>query len=96
MKLNKLKEILDGWVNVFKKDPKVETLVEKRKAKCNSCSLNKNNVCTKHDGDIAVTNFNYNGQLRLKGEIYKGCGCPLKAKQASPTSQCPLGKWENL
>lgn len=96
MKLNKLKEIYQGWKNYLFNKEEVKTLSDKRKIACNSCPLNKNNVCTKHDGDIAIVDFNYRGESRFKGKMYKGCGCPLKAKQSSPNSQCPTGRWENL
>lgn len=41
----------------------------------------------------AIKTFTYQGKERTKGEVYNGCGCPLKAKTNSLTSQCPIGKW---
>lgn len=35
-------------------------------------------------------------EKREKGTYYTGCGCNLRAKVVSPTSQCPLGKWEHM
>lgn len=93
MKLKQLKEILNGWVNIFKKDDDLETLKNKRKSKCDGCPLNKNNICSKHLTAEVIEDFIYNGETRVKGQIVKGCGCPLKAKQASVDSQCPLNKW---
>jgi hypothetical protein len=50
-------------------------------------------TCSKLISESAVKTFKYNGELRIEGQIYPGCGCPLVAKTKSPDSLCPLGKW---
>lgn len=91
--IKKLKQISDGWINHWFDNDKVKDLAEYRARICAQCPLNINNVCSKNkEGSVRET-FIYNEQIRLKGSIQKGCGCPLSAKTKSPTTQCPLNNW---
>lgn len=98
MKNTKLQEILSGWANEIKDNfnklpEEIKKLSEERLLICNTCDVRKNEVCSSSNKGVAVKSFMYGKKLREKGTIYKGCGCPLKAKTKSVTSVCPLGKW---
>lgn len=71
----------------------IEDLSKQRLEHCNNCKLNKNNTCSSSLQAEAVQDFVYLSEQRFKGQIYKGCGCPLNPKTKSLHSCCPLGKW---
>ncbi len=60
---------------------------------CAECPLNVDGYCSSAKMAEAVKDFEYGGEKRYKGKIYNGCGCPVKKKAVSPTSQCPIGKF---
>lgn len=91
--IEKLKMISDGWYNDRFPTPEVLKFAEPRAAICANCVLNMNNVCTTKVQAEAVKDFNYHGEIREKGKLYNGCGCPLSKKTKSPTSICPRGLW---
>ena len=91
MEGKQIKEIAEGFTNLFKKglnleDPKVKEQAKVRYHHCLSCTIRVKNVCdpTKHGKHIET------------GKIVFGCGCLLAAKVRSPKSSCPLGKWDKM
>lgn len=94
-----IKEIAEGFINDalpnIMVDASLLELASKRKLQCDSCSLNVNNVCTKHKEEEVVTSFFYNKtkENRFIGQKFSGCGCYLDKKQKSRSSQCPIGRW---
>lgn len=90
---SKLKEIRDGWYYDAFPNELILQLAEFRANICAECPLNVNNICSSMKSGEVVSDFEYQGEKRLKGEIHKGCGCPLSKKTKSPTSKCPLAKW---
>ena len=80
-------EIFEGNVNYLKSkmrllDEQIESTGEKRLQICQSCELFNNFICDKTKYTVAEN-----------GDIVNGCGCNLKKKVLSTTSECPLGKW---
>ena len=63
---------------------KVEEIAEQRKAICTSCQL-----YTEDDGGCMVP-----GTTPCCDQRQGGCGCSLKFKTRSLSSECPLGKWK--
>ena len=77
-------QILEGITNsIFKKED-VEEIAEQRKAICTSCQL-----YTEDDGGCMVP-----GTGPCCDQRQGGCGCSLKFKLRSLSSECPLGKWK--
>lgn len=91
--VNKFKEIVSGWKNLVFKDPVIEKLANERAFICAGCPLNINSVCDSSIEGEVIEDFTYGDVLRKKGDIHKGCNCPLDAKTRSESSKCPLGKW---
>lgn len=91
--INSLKQIIEGWSNYWFDNQEVKELAEKRASICAECPLNVNNVCSKSKNGFVKETFVYNEELRVKGSIQIGCGCPLSAKTRSPESKCPLNNW---
>lgn len=91
--INRLKEIKDGWVNDIFPTPEILKFAEPRANICAGCVLNVNNTCSSKVQAEAVIDFAYHEELRIKGNLYPGCGCPLSKKTKSPKSICPIGKW---
>ena len=91
--LKKLKEILTGWKNYLSNNQEVKPEADRRMSICNTCPLQVKGICSKHETRRTVTTFVYQGEIRQIDKIYRGCGCPLKAKVANPDSHCPLGKF---
>jgi hypothetical protein len=76
-------QILEGITNsIFKKED-VEEIAEQRKAICYTCQL-----YTEDDGGCMVA-----GTSPCCDQRQGGCGCSLKFKIRSLSSECPLGKW---
>ena len=76
-------QILEGVNNsVFKKEH-VEEIAEARMAVCFTCQL-----YTTDDAGCMVA-----GTAPCCDERQGGCGCSLKFKTRSLSSECPLGKW---
>ena len=76
-------QILEGITNsIFKKED-VEEIAEQRKAICHTCQL-----YTEDDGGCMVP-----GTSPCCDQRQGGCGCSLKFKLRSLSSECPLGKW---
>lgn len=87
--ISKLNEILEGWANVVKDhfnavDPQTKEKSRKRLFICNGCSMRQGNMCSPHI-------FGYHIETN---ERKNGCGCNISAKSLSPSSICPLGKWD--
>lgn len=80
--------IIKGWfrkliLKPFNILPQHEILQSKiRKSFCDNCPLNTNGWC---DSSKEAEDIN--------GEIVKGCGCELEAKQLSPKEHCPRLLW---
>ena len=91
--IKKLREIKEGWLNHWFDNESIKELSEKRASICADCPLNVDNYCSRNKKGIVKETFIYNEQLRIKGSIQNGCGCPLSAKTKSPDSQCPLNNW---
>lgn len=91
--LKKYKEIYEGWKNDLFPTDEILKMAEERAKICASCPLNVNNHCSPSIEGIAEKDFEYQGEIRKKGQVYKGCGCPLSKKLKSETTKCPLGKW---
>ena len=98
--MKNVKHIIEGWKNHLAPSKDEASFIlefsSKRRDICNSCPLNKNNVCSSSLKGEAVQDFTYLNEQRFKGVEYKGCGCPLSPKTKSPHSCCPLGKWLNI
>lgn len=83
--------IAKGWykkliLNPFNLLPQHEVLQSKiRKSFCDNCPLNSNGWC-----DTSKE------ELDINGEMVKGCGCELEAKQLSPTEHCPRLLWVEM
>lgn len=96
----KFKEIIEGWGNHIFGNEKIKEVASKRAFICANCPLNTHGVCDSDKKGIAVVDFEYNTTLgaeqRVKGQEYNGCACPLTQKTKSPTSKCPIGKWEKV
>jgi hypothetical protein len=83
-----------GWSNLLTK--KKVPLTKLKEDICNRCLLNYHGICSPTRTGEVVVDFIYNDEVRKKGEIKNGCGCPLKAKHSNPDSKCPLGHFEEL
>jgi hypothetical protein len=88
--INKIGEILEGWGNVVKDqfnavDPTTKEISRKRLEMCDPCSMRQGNMCS-------PSIFGYHIKTN---ERKNGCGCNISAKSLSPSSMCPLGKWDN-
>ena len=81
-----------GFKNLIFKNKKVEKSAENKLKKCFNCPLRDSKTCSKEKQGEAVKTFIYKGEKRVKGKIYKGCGCSLELKSRS-SSICPLGKF---
>ena len=83
--------IIKGWyrklvLKPFNLLPQHEVLQSKiRKSFCDNCPLNSNGWC-----DTSKE------ELDINGEMVKGCGCELEAKQLSPTEHCPRLLWVEM
>jgi hypothetical protein len=76
-------QILEGVTNsIFKKED-VEEIAEQRMSVCYVCQL-----YTLNDKGCMVA-----GTTPCCDEKQGGCGCSLKFKTRSLSSECPLGKW---
>jgi len=89
--MSKINQILTGWANTVKDrfnmlQPEVKEISEKRLNICNECSMRNGSIC---DTRRVAPNVK-------TGAITRGCGCNLLAKTMSPSSECPLSKWENI
>lgn len=96
-----ISHILEGWANHIKDefnllDEKTKELSAKRLLICDKCDVRSNRACDSSKQGVVVEDFYYEGELRNKGEIHKGCSCNLAAKTKCVTCQCPLGKWKNI
>jgi hypothetical protein len=69
--------------SIFKKED-VEEIAESRMAVCSTCQL-----YTQDDKGCMVA-----GTTPCCDERQGGCGCSLKFKIRSLSSECPLGKWK--
>lgn len=93
--LKKYKDIYDGWKNDLFITPEIAELAHKRSSICATCPMNIDNICSKRVLGPVENTFLYvvDGMERSKGDLYKGCGCPLDKKTKAPHTQCPLNKW---
>jgi hypothetical protein len=77
-------QILEGLTNsIFKKED-VEEIAEQRMDVCYHCQL-----YTEADPGCMVM-----GTTPCCDQRQGGCGCSLKFKTRSLSSECPLGKWK--
>jgi len=86
---SQISQILSGWGNRIKDafgmlDDETKALSEKRLLHCNTCYMRTGNTC---DPRKSMTN-------NITGEVARGCGCNISAKSMSPSSKCPLYKWD--
>ncbi len=96
-----ISDILEGWANKIKDEfgllePELKIKSEKRLTICDTCPLRDNNTCSRNRTDFVVETFRYMDEDRIKGQVFKGCGCNLAAKSLCTNCQCPLGKWINI
>lgn len=86
--MSKIKEILEGWGNMFFQNfgglaPEIQKRADERLSVCHDCKIRSGVIC---DPTKVGTN-------EKTGKISRGCGCHLRAKAMSANSECPLGKW---
>ena len=84
MNLN-FKEIIEGWRNdlIPPKDLKdmIEEVAKERLEICAGCPFQSDNA-------------KKNGHTSIRFDLHCiSCGCPLKKKTKSLSSECPQGKW---
>lgn len=80
-----MKNIVSGYANMFfGADNILENLAKERLRHCISCTLYDNGVCSPLKSSEQIDT----------GKIKHGCGCVLKAKALSYSSECPLHKWK--
>lgn len=93
--LKNYKNIYEGWKNDLFPTEEILAISEPRAKICASCPLNNDNTCSKKlEGEVVETFFyKVKGEMRQKGSIQKGCGCPLIKKTKALNDQCPLNKW---
>jgi len=92
--LSKFKEIAEGWLNSIDCSDDIKEMGERRAIICAKCPLNIDNTCDKRTKGTVKTTFTYKGEIRQEGQLVQGCGCPLKQKVLSPSTQCPLNNWD--
>ena len=93
--IKKLSQIIEGFSNHYFNTPYDKELAHKKANICATCPLNINNYCSSSTKGKAVKDFKYNDEYRLINNEYNGCGCFIPAKVKS-SSQCPLGKFEDI
>jgi hypothetical protein len=98
-----ISNIFEGWGNVIKDKFNLLTEEEKkistqRLLLCHTCSLRKDNSCSRKKQSVVVKNFFYKdlNENRITGQVVNGCGCNLAAKSLCKECQCPRGLWENI
>jgi len=89
IRISQVPLILEGWGNRIKDefhilDPKIKELASERLLKCNECDIREGNTCHPERCGIHMKT----------GKLQCGCGCNIAAKTLSPSSECPLGKWD--
>lgn len=82
--MSKLKNILNGFYNLSKKDEVVEDLAEQRAKHCVSCVELK---------EGRLLNLIKDDLVEIKGHYCGLCFCALSAKIRSINESCPLKKW---
>lgn len=75
--LNKVNNVVNGYVNLIVKDSDVEALAKQRMAICNTC--------TYRVPLVKVAGVQYYNCSK--------CHCPLDAATRSTGYSCPMGKW---
>lgn len=94
-----ISNILEGWGNSIKdkfgllNNPELKAKSEKRLLICDKCFLRDNNTCSRNRTGFVEKTFKYMDEDRIKGQVFKGCGCNLAAKSLCDDCQCPLNKW---
>ena len=87
MKL-KFKEIFEGWRNLIMPPEEIKSIIEEvaseRELICKGCPFFSVNA-----------KLNDYKTFRTDDHCTK-CGCPIKAKARSLSSQCPMGYWTNV
>jgi hypothetical protein len=91
--MSQAKEIFDGFLNSVFPTEEILQMSKERLEHCFSCPLRNQFDCSRTREGEAVRDFIYKGEQRIKGELYKGCGCFLRQKASSPNSHCPLGNF---
>ncbi len=81
-KLDKLKQIVEGWKNVIWENPQVERVAKERASICANCDFNVDNICDSNKSGTTI-----------HGNPVNGCGCPLIAKTRSMATSCPKMLW---
>lgn len=77
-------QILEGITNsIFRKED-IEEIADKRMAKCIRC-----NLYTEDEAGCMVVKTG-----PCCNQLLGGCGCSLKFKTRSLSSECPMGKWK--
>lgn len=80
-KLEKFKQIAEGWKNYYFRDPEIEKMAQERATICAGCNFNNNGVCDPNQCE------------EVDGKEVCGCGCPLDKATRSPNKECPKNKW---
>jgi hypothetical protein len=86
-KMNSLIQIAQSWYQLAIADSVVKNLMEKRLKVCDSCIYKKQ---LNSFGELIVTLFNEEGS----SYYCSACNCPLAAKVAKFTNQCPKNFWK--
>ena len=100
--LEQLKNIIEGCGNLatiklfpnYKKE--LQIIRKIRLEICNTCNLFKNDSCNSELEEVALIDFKYHHEDRLKGKTYKGCNCNMQCKTLVLNETCPLGKWLSI
>jgi hypothetical protein len=65
-----------------------------RRSICETCPIKDGEFCSSSTKGTAVKNLEYDGEQRILGNQYPGCGCIIKWKTSLINEKCPLGKWD--
>lgn len=82
--LNKLNNIVRGWLGYVWETPEIKSMAEKRAVSCADC-----------DNAVwgLVPQFMDDEVKQIKGLKCSSCDCPLSTKLRSKEEVCPLQKW---
>ena len=86
--MKQIHEIAEGWLNVIKEKMGILSKAQRAVAKQR---LDNCMVCEVRTGGVCDTKKCSHNVETLR--VTCGCGCYVRAKVLSNTSECPLGKW---
>ena len=84
-----LVEIAKGWYHFINATLSHQQMMQFRLSICDGCESKKQ---LSPMGQAVLLSINQAASTFYCGE----CKCPLAGKTASPSSKCPLGKWNNI